>query len=84
MTRHIDKADYYLDYLLKEIKVLANFCANKIIRQLHIAGGTSSFLSKEQLTRLMVCLKQHFDFAKSAELGIEIDPREIEINLIDH
>ena len=84
MTRHADKADDYLDYLLKEIKYRARSCSNKIIRQLHLGGGTPSFLSKEQLTRLMVCLKQHYDFAKNAELGIEIDPREIEINLIDH
>ncbi len=84
VTRHADKADDYLDYLLQEIKYRASSCSNKVIRQLHLGGGTPSFLSKEQLTRLIVCLKQHFDFAQNAELGIEIDPREIKTDLIDH
>lgn len=84
VTRQQHKADIYLDYLSQEIQHRAKSCQNKTIRQLHLGGGTPSFLSKQQFSQLIEGLKSQFSFADDAEMGIEIDPREIELDLIDH
>ncbi|QOL26178.1 oxygen-independent coproporphyrinogen III oxidase [Thalassotalea sp. LPB0316] len=83
VTRHQDKADIYLDYLIKEIGHRAPLFKKYHVRQLHLGGGTPSFLTNAQLTRLINVLKQRFDFIEQAELSIEIDPREIEVDKID-
>lgn len=84
VTRQKHKADIYLDYLEKEIINRAKLCTNKTIRQIHFGGGTPSFLSAQQLTRIVNLLTEVFYFSDDIEMGIEIDPREIELNLIDH
>ena len=45
--------------------------------QLHLGGGTPTFLSRDELGQLMESLRRHFDFAPDAELGVEIDPRTV-------
>lgn len=84
VTRQKQKADIYLDYLSKEIINRAKLCTNKTIRQLHFGGGTPSYLSQQQLTRIIGLLKKQFKFADDIEMSIEIDPREIELELVDH
>lgn len=84
VTRHRDKADIYLDYLEKEVLSRASLFKDYTVKQLHWGGGTPSFLTKEQITHLTQLLKSHFNFADDAEMGIEIDPREIELDLADH
>ncbi|WP_133469556.1 oxygen-independent coproporphyrinogen III oxidase [Paraglaciecola marina] len=84
VTRQKHKADIYLDYLSKDIINRARLCTNKIIRQLHFGGGTPSYLSQQQLTRIIGLLKKQFKFADDIEMSIEIDPREIELELIEH
>ncbi|MCF2948474.1 oxygen-independent coproporphyrinogen III oxidase [Paraglaciecola aquimarina] len=84
VTRHKHKADEYLDYISQEITHRAINCKHKTIRQLHFGGGTPSFLSEQQLTRAVELLKSEYNFAKDIEMSIEIDPREIELSLIDH
>ena len=84
VTRHRDKADDYLDYLIKEMKSRAVHFSEYKVKQLHLGGGTPSFLTEAQFTRLISELRQHFSFVPDAEMGIEIDPREIEPDLLDH
>ena len=84
VTRHKHKADIYLDYLEKEIISRASAFSNHQVQQLHLGGGTPSFLSKEQFSRLISKIKQHFQFKDKVEMSIEIDPREIELDLLDH
>lgn len=43
--------------------------------QLHWGGGTPTYLTCEQLTRVWNATTQHFRFAPNAEIGIEVDPR---------
>ncbi|GLX80794.1 oxygen-independent coproporphyrinogen III oxidase [Thalassotalea eurytherma] len=83
VTRHQDKADVYLDYLLKEIDYRAPLFERYKVRQVHLGGGTPSFLTDAQLTRLINKIKSSFEFTQSIEMSIEIDPREIEVNKID-
>lgn len=84
VTRHKHKADIYLDYLEKEIIGRSGLFSEHKVQQLHLGGGTPSFLSAEQFTRLITNLKSHFSFKDKVEMSIEIDPREIELDLLDH
>ncbi|MEP0177744.1 MAG: oxygen-independent coproporphyrinogen III oxidase [Paraglaciecola sp.] len=84
VTRQKHKADIYLDYVEKEIINRARLCTSQTIRQLHFGGGTPSYLSQQQLTRIISLLKEQFYFADDVDMSIEIDPREIELELIDH
>ena len=84
VTRHPEKADTYLKYLAKEIAARSELFAQYEVKQLHLGGGTPTFLSEQQLTQLLDLLKTHFNFATEVEMGIEVDPRNIEVELVDH
>ena len=84
VTRHHDKADIYLAYLAQEIIHRAALFPHKKVTQLHLGGGTPSFLTHQQLSRLVATLRENFSFAEQLEMSIEIDPREIELNLAEH
>jgi len=84
VTRHRDKADTYLEYLAEEIASRAPLFKDYTIKQLHWGGGTPSFLTHPQITKLVALLKEKFTFAEQVEMSIEIDPREIELNLAEH
>ena len=84
VTRHRDKADTYLDFLEKEIIARASFFKEYTVNQLHWGGGTPSFLTKKQMTKLVDTLKRHFKFASEVEMSIEVDPREIELDMANH
>lgn len=75
VTRQTDKAERYLDYLAKEIALRANTFAEYQIGQLHLGGGSPSFLSCAQHNRLMTMLQEAFSFGDNVECSIEIDPR---------
>ncbi|MPQ72178.1 radical SAM protein, partial [Pseudomonas sp. MWU12-2323] len=78
ITKNKSKADQYLDYLEKEILLVAEQlgCREKVI-QLHFGGGTPTFLDDGQLARLMTMLGTHFEFLSDGEYSIEIDPRKV-------
>lgn len=84
ITRHRDKADIYLDYLAQEIALQAPLFTEYKVKQLHWGGGTPSFLTHKQITTLVALLKEKFEFSDDLEMSIEIDPREIEMDLADH
>lgn len=84
VTRHRDKADIYLEYLAEEIATRAPLFKHYTVKQLHWGGGTPSFLTHQQITKLVELLKSKFTFAEQVEMSIEIDPREIELNLAEH
>jgi oxygen-independent coproporphyrinogen-3 oxidase len=84
ITRHRDKADTYLEYLAQEIALQAPLFTDYKVKQLHWGGGTPSFLTHKQITTLVALLKEKFDFSDDLEMSIEIDPREIEMDLAEH
>ena len=84
VTRHRDKADTYLEYLAKEIALQAPAFKEYTVKQLHWGGGTPSFLTHKQITTLVDLLKEKFNFSEQLEMSIEIDPREIDMNLAEH
>ncbi|MBP9642671.1 MAG: radical SAM protein, partial [Budvicia sp.] len=84
VTRQGQKVEQYLDVLEQEIKHRAPLFADRQVSQMHWGGGTPTYLNKEQISRLNGMLRQHFNFLPSAEVSIEIDPREIELDILDH
>ncbi len=80
VTKNTDRAAPYLAELKREIamkRALLNDDA--VVEQLHLGGGTPTFLSDEQLADLMQFLRSQFRFSDkdSADFSIEIDPREL-------
>ncbi|MDN3608702.1 oxygen-independent coproporphyrinogen III oxidase [Vibrio ostreicida] len=84
ITRQTHKADQYLDVLELEIRTRAALLKGRKITQLHFGGGTPTFLTTHQISRLMTILRGEFLFQPDAEISIEVDPREIKIDMLDH
>jgi len=84
VTRQQHKADQYLDALEQEIIHRAPLFTDRRVSQLHWGGGTPTYLNKAQISRLMSLLRGHFQFEADAEISIEVDPREIELDVLDH
>lgn len=84
VTRQTHKADEYLAVLAQEIAQRAPLFAGRKVGQMHWGGGTPTYLSKTQISKLVAMLRQHFDFLPDAEMSIEVDPREIELDVLDH
>ncbi|WP_391856264.1 radical SAM protein, partial [Vibrio cyclitrophicus] len=74
ITRHSHKADEYLDVIEHEIRQRASLLNGREGTQLHFGGGTPTFLTKTQITRLMMILRDEFNFTADAEISIEVDP----------
>jgi len=76
-TSKEDKKDRYIDYLEKELAILAKHLdVSREVIQLHFGGGTPTFFSAEQLKRVIGLIKHYFkNFSKEAEISCEIDPR---------
>jgi len=84
VTRQQHKADQYLDALEQEILHRAPLFTGRHVSQLHWGGGTPTYLNKAQISRLMALLRGNFNFNADAEISIEVDPREIELDVLDH
>jgi oxygen-independent coproporphyrinogen III oxidase len=83
VTRQTRKAAEYLGYLEQEMAHLAPRFANRTVTQLHWGGGTPTYLSPDEIRQLMAMLRRHFNFAEQGEFSIEVDPREIELSILD-
>lgn len=84
ITRHQHKVDIYLDYLEKEIQYRSVLFKDRQVTQIHWGGGTPTYLDEAQSARLMTMLRTHFNVRDDAEISIEMDPREIELDMLDH
>lgn len=79
VTRHPERADEYLDHLAREIELqVAQLGRGAAVSQLHLGGGTPTFLDDAALGRLMTMLRDNFTLAPDGEYAIEIDPRTID------
>jgi oxygen-independent coproporphyrinogen III oxidase len=77
-TKDYSKAESYLDILFKEIDrvaVLTN--PARKVRQLHWGGGTPTYLKPDDMRRLYAYIAGKFHIAPDAEVGCEMDPREL-------
>ena len=83
VTRQTHKAAEYLTYLDKEMTSLAPQFAGRQVTQLHCGGGTPTYLNADEIRQLMAMLRRHFQLVPDGEFSIEVDPREIELSLLD-
>lgn len=78
ITKHHDRAEVYLRYLSREIDLHTAHCGvGQVVSQLHLGGGTPTFLSDAGLRELMAMLKRSFTLAPGGEYSIEVDPRTV-------
>jgi len=86
ITKNHAKAETYLDYLRTELKLQAElFDSDRKVEQLHWGGGTPTFLSNDQMIRLMSAIKENFNVRNDdqGEYSIEIDPRKVSVETIN-
>jgi len=75
ITRHHDRAAPYLRYLEREVELhTAVLGTRQPVSQLHLGGGTPTFLSDDELRSLMAMLRANFNFVAGGEYAIEVDP----------
>ncbi len=85
ITKHYDRALNYLDLLEKEIALQTNFLGPKqSVSQLHLGGGSPTYINDDDLHQLMITLREKFNFTSKAEMSIEIDPRTVDKNRLVH
>ncbi len=66
--------DRYLDAVEAQVTSLPLSAAPTPIRRIHLGGGTPTWLSPAQLTRLMTILRRRFVPTEDAELSAEVHP----------
>ncbi len=80
ITRDLQKGEFYLERLLREISMVAPlFARDREVMQVHFGGGTPNFLSPTQLGQILDSMGRHFHFSDSPtrDFSIEIDPRHV-------
>ncbi|PKO70438.1 MAG: oxygen-independent coproporphyrinogen III oxidase [Betaproteobacteria bacterium HGW-Betaproteobacteria-16] len=78
ITKHHERAAEYLRYLSREMELqVQHFGQGHSVSQLHLGGGTPTFLSDAELEDLMSMIRRHFTLVPGGEYSIEVDPRTV-------
>ncbi len=84
ITRHHERATPYQACLEREVELhAAQLGAGRSISQLHLGGGTPTFLRDTELAELMAMLRRSFRFEPGGEYAIEVDPRTVDVRRLD-
>jgi len=78
-TKNKARADQYIDMLEREMVLHARNFGHRPITQLHLGGGTPTFLTLAQMSRLLDLVGIYYDWdplRHEGEFSIELDPRE--------
>jgi oxygen-independent coproporphyrinogen III oxidase len=76
ITKHKSRGTEYLGWLQREVDLhVAELGNQQPVSQLHLGGGSPTFLSDEELAQLLQMLRTAFRVLPEAELSIEVDPR---------
>ncbi len=85
ITKHHERAAEYLQALITEMDLtLAHLGRMTAVSQLHLGGGSPTFLSDAELTQLMDALRARFRLSAGAEISIEVDPRTVSTLRLQH
>ena len=77
-SRNYGKANEYLGILFQEIDRVAEFVVpGRTVRQIHWGGGTPTYLHPDDIGKLFGHLTTRFMIGADAEIGCEVDPREL-------
>ncbi|RLA63846.1 MAG: oxygen-independent coproporphyrinogen III oxidase [Epsilonproteobacteria bacterium] len=76
-TSKEEKLSKYIEYLKKEIDILASHIDTKReVIQFHFGGGTPTYYKAYELDEIVTYIKSKFpNWSKEAEISCEIDPR---------
>ena len=78
ITKDHGRSAKYLKYLGKELSLQAeSLDGSHDVVQLHWGGGTPTFLSDDEMRRLMELINRHFRLLPNGEYSIEVDPRKV-------
>jgi oxygen-independent coproporphyrinogen III oxidase len=79
ITKHKERAAEYLRYLTKEVELhTQHLGTGQAVSQLHLGGGTPTFMSDAELGQLMAMLRQNFELVPGGEYSVEVDPRTVD------
>lgn len=87
VTRRRELAAPYLKAVERELHAQAAlFDDDREVDQIHLGGGTPTWLSQEELGQVMTAFDRHFslDWSEAREFSIEIDPRSVDEDDIRH
>jgi oxygen-independent coproporphyrinogen-3 oxidase len=78
ITKHHERAAEYLDVLERELALVTNALGSaQGMSQLHFGGGSPTFLSDGELSRIVGSLNRAFRPTQDIEMSIEVDPRTV-------
>ncbi len=78
ITKQHNRAQRYLQYLEREVVLHTELLGTgQLVSQLHLGGGSPTFLSDAELAGLMTVLQRNFDLVPGGEYSIEVDPRTV-------
>jgi oxygen-independent coproporphyrinogen-3 oxidase len=78
ITKHHERAAPYLDALVHEVELVTGEIGwQRSVAQVHLGGGSPTFLSDDELAELMLMLRDAFFLQPDAEVSIEVDPRTV-------
>jgi oxygen-independent coproporphyrinogen-3 oxidase len=78
ITKHHERGAEYLRYLEREVDLnVAHLGQGQTVSQLHLGGGSPTFLNDAELAQLMTMLRRNFQFVQGGEYSVEIDPRTV-------
>ncbi|MBR0564672.1 oxygen-independent coproporphyrinogen III oxidase [Azoarcus sp. L1K30] len=84
ITKDHGRSAKYLNYLDKEIQMQADALGGtRQVTQLHLGGGTPTFLSHEEMHQLMASVRKHFNLVPNGEYSIEVDPRKVDFDTVE-
>ncbi|MGB4061021.1 MAG: oxygen-independent coproporphyrinogen III oxidase [Burkholderiaceae bacterium] len=78
ITKHHERAAEYLRYVSREVELqVEHFGRGHNVSQLHLGGGTPTFLSDAELEDLMAMIRRNFSLVPGGEYSVEVDPRTV-------
>ncbi len=83
ITKDHGRSAKYIRYVAREIELVASILESRgdervPVTQVHLGGGTPTFLQPQEMQSLMGHLRRAFAFAPDAEVSIEVDPRKVD------
>ena len=79
ITGQHERAVSYLHYLERELELhRAEIGSGQVVSQLHLGGGTPTYLSDDELHRLMAILRRSFRLMPDGDYSIAVDPRTVD------
>lgn len=68
----------YAYALMEEIKIRSVDWKNKEVDTIYIGGGTPSLLSEWDISKIIDCIREHFNVTVDAEITIEVNPATVD------